>query len=464
MSGVAGVAAAAHNPLPTYTTFQKVGFCLFGAGFAAIVSLGVLMQIGTVRASLAGRFGIMTAPAVVTAVGIALTLFCRRAPQNANVLAPHLLVPKPAANRSVPAVIPAPSSSLMTGNPTAVPPSETFPEIVYVPPRGQPCLGTSSNPIVGQRRTGNDKMILNAWAAELRPGNCVFRMELRSLADPQQAASSINTLLKALGKAAPGTEIEVGDGSDTPANRALIHAFLKQVADDVDLGCGGNHLRGPLWDIAVYTDDRERLADIVAVTHYQRWPRHLRFYKPSLNHPNVVIAPGYIWGYVNALEKSAAKSVGLETTAQPQPEKVLAPSQETVKSMFLTLWNCGASLYGQRFYSQLRDRDTLLSICQKPSKGRLLTGEAAFLIFTLYHKDIPLLSNSEQASRLAAIREPLIRLLAARAESQEKLTNLLRPPLGTPSEMSLNADDFMNFLTIIEKDSWTHGLTVAAAT
>ncbi len=84
MSRVAGVPAAVHPPLPTYTTPQKVGFCLSGAGVAAIIALSILMQIGIMRVKLAGRFGIMAGPATAAAVGVALTIFYRHTPQNAN--------------------------------------------------------------------------------------------------------------------------------------------------------------------------------------------------------------------------------------------------------------------------------------------------------------------------------------------------------------------------------------------
>ena len=439
MSGVARAAAGGNNPLPpAYTTAQQVGFGFFGVGVAALIALGVVMQMGKIQTNLAGRFGIMAGPASFATIGAALVFFCRPSAPPLPPARPLVMLHRPLNNETL-------------------------------------CLGTNQAPIViasGNTITGSDNATvkdLSNLAEGIETWGMPYRLVLETFQDKERTAppAYINDLLKALGKAKPGSEIIVGDGSDSPANCAAIFAFLDRARDtQSDLGCVSTTAEStPRWDIAVYTDDREMLAEMNQLHDIsyvpQQWPRRIRFYKPSPNHTNISFSSEDIRSYANAMWKAMrapGNSVlnggpGMVAAAQPYDERpnfgvttVASASAASAASSAAKiplvdqlglLW---AHCTSYKWFGHIKStQEQILQQLRDPA-GKLKNQECALLIAALY--------DGEIVGALSIYRDSLIKFFRSKAIDQNAVMAMLLPLGPNPGRIpdtALSPDNFSHF-------------------
>ena len=427
------------------TTSQKVGIGLLVLGFAGIGTLSFFMKTDRISASLGGRLAMIAGPAVLAITGAFLIIFPCRPPQ----AAPPQHVPQPAPPHPP---VPSPRSVQpqrgISGISDKLPPGEQF----FVLNRG---LGVQNFPFRADLTT--DK--LGLMQRQLRQGNG-HRTEfhVHSLAHDTPAASItpvITDLLKALANRPVGeTQLRIGDGSDSETNRALIHAFLKQAAENPDLGCGGSHLEGARWDIAVYTDDADTLAEMQQVDGtYQRWPRRLLFYRPSPDHTNLGLFPGYIRGYANAMDKLTKRATPSVKVAAPQlkPVPTLDPTKVELFTRYLSIHaHCVSNSVKERGY--LSNFDFLLDALRSTDVD--WTAEQAAVYIAALFRPRTEETEAEFSAHLTEIdssREDLIRAIYHRSRASATTRELLRAASqsGNSLDVHLSDADYKTFLAII---------------
>ncbi len=114
----ARASVAAGNPQLPFTTPQKIGIGLVLAGAVGMAALGILFATGQIKATLAGRLGMLAGPCALFLTGALLKIFCTAVPTAQPQAPGHLNVPP------VPVGQPAALLLQSTPAPLAVPPEQ----------------------------------------------------------------------------------------------------------------------------------------------------------------------------------------------------------------------------------------------------------------------------------------------------------------------------------------------------